>query len=472
MQVSLETTSGLERRMHITVPSDEFESQVEAKLKQTAGQVSLKGFRPGKVPMKEVKRRFGPGIRQEVSTSLMESSYREAIIQEAVSPAGSPQIEDIKLESGQDLEFTAVFEVFPEITLADFSAIEVTRPEATVTAADVETMIETLREQRKEFGDVERAAQTDDKLNIDFEGFVDGEAFDGGKAEGSDIIIGSGSMIPGFEEGLVGAKAGDDTELNVTFPEEYQSSDLAGKAAVFKVKVNSVLEAKLPELDEALFEQFGVTEGGLEAFKTEVTANMEKELKAAVATKVKNQVLDGLAESNEVLVPQSLISTEIDRMRHEAIQQFGGQQQIDPSILPAEMFQDQASKRVVLGLLVNAIVEKNSLVANAELVKEKITEMASSYEDPEQVINYYYSNEEQLNQVQNLVLEEQVIETIVAEAKVTTESMDYNEAIKPVQPPEVEAPEALDAPEEVDAPEALEAAEEATQDAEVDKKED
>jgi len=203
--------------------------------------------------------------------------------------------------------------------------------------------------------------------------------------------------------------------------------------------VNSVLEAKLPELNESLFEQFGVTEGGLDAFKTEVTANMEKELKAAIATKVKNQVLDGLAETNDVLVPQALIDSEIDRMRREAIQQFGGQQQIDPSILPAEMFQDQASKRVVLGLLVNAIVEEKSLSADADLVKEKITEMASSYEEPEQVINYYYSNEEQLNQIQNLVLEEQVIDTVIAEAVVTTESMGYEEAIKPVQPPEVEA---------------------------------
>ena len=261
MQVSLETTSGLERRMHITVPSSEFEGQVEAKLKQTAGQVRLKGFRPGKVPMKEVNRRFGAGIRQEVSSEMMESSYREAIIKEEVSPAGSPQIEDIKIEQGQDLEFTAVFEVFPEIALADFSGIEVAKPEADVTEADIEKMIETLREQRKVFEAVDRAAQNDDKLNIDFEGFIDGEAFEGGKAEGSDLVIGSGSMIPGFEDGLIGAKAGEDTELNVTFPEDYQSSDLAGKDALFKVKVNSVLEAKLPELDESLFEQFGVTEG-------------------------------------------------------------------------------------------------------------------------------------------------------------------------------------------------------------------
>ena len=460
MQVSLETTSGLERRMHITVPSSEFEGQVEAKLKQTAGQVRLKGFRPGKVPMKEVNRRFGAGIRQEVSSEMMESSYREAIIKEEVSPAGSPQIEDIKIEQGQDLEFTAVFEVFPEIELADFSGIEVTKPEADVTEADIEMMIETLREQRKEFEAVDRAAQNDDKLNIDFEGFIDGEAFEGGKAEGSDLVIGSGSMIPGFEDGLIGAKAGEDTELNVTFPEDYQSSDLAGKDALFKVKVNSVLEAKLPELDESLFEQFGVTEGGLDAFKTEVTANMEKELKAAIATKVKNQVLDGLAETNDVLVPQALIDSEIDRMRREAVQQFGGQQQIDPSILPAEMFQDQASKRVVLGLLVNAIVEEKSLSADADLVKEKITEMASSYEEPEQVINYYYSNEEQLNQIQNLVLEEQVIDTVIAEAVVTTEAMGYEEAIKPVQPPEVEA--------EADESES----DEAEQDAESSEKED
>lgn len=452
MQVTLETTSGLKRRMRISVPAEQFESKVEGKLKEAAGQVKIKGFRPGKVPMREVRRRFAEGIRQEVSSELMQASFTDAIRQESLAPAGMPQIQDVVSEAGKDFEFTAEFEVFPEIELADFGLISVERPVAEITETDIDAMIETLREQRKAFADVTRASQVGDQLNIDFEGFVDDAAFEGGKAEGSELVLGSNSMIPGFEDGLVGSSAGDEKDITVTFPEAYQAEALAGKEALFKIKVNAVAEPALPALDEAFFEQFGVKEGGLQAFRVEVRSNMEKELAAVIKSKVKNQVLDGLAETNLVDVPQALVDSEVDRMRQEAVQQFGGSQKIDPSILPAEMFTAQATKRVQLGLMVNAIVEQKTLKVDHERVKQMIDTMASSYEDPEEVINYYYANEQQLNQIQNLVLEDQVIDSVLAGASVVEKTMGYEEAIKPAtknslaDESEASADEGLEAP--------------------------
>jgi trigger factor len=435
MQVTLETTSGLKRTLRIIVPAAKFEGEVEAKLKQAAGQARIKGFRPGKVPMREVRRRFADGIRQEVSSELMQSSFADAVSKQAMAPAGMPSIQNVVMEEGKDFEFTAEFEIFPEIELADFGLINVERPVATVTESDIDKMIETLREQHKEFADVDRVSQDGDQVNVDFEGFVDGEAFEGGKAEGSDIVLGSNSMIPGFEEGLLGCKAGESKDIQVTFPEGYQAKELAGKEATFKMTINKVAEPTLPELEAAFFEKFGVKEGDLAAFRVEVLGTMEKELAAAIKNKVKNQVLDGLAESNAVEVPSALVNSEVDRMRQEAVQQFGGNQKIDPSILPAEMFTAQATKRVQLGLMVNAIVEQKKLEVDQDQVKTMIETMSSSYEDPQEIINYYYSNEQQLNQIQNLVLEDQVIDAILAGAKVSDLAMDYDEAIKPTPAP-------------------------------------
>lgn len=432
MQVTVENTSGLERKMHVTVPSDEIEIQVTEKIKQTARQVKLKGFRPGKVPLKEVKRRFGDGIRQEVSSEVIQSTYGQAVQQEEINPAGMPKIEDVKIEEGQDLEYTAIFEVFPEVEVSGFSDISVERLISQVEEADIDNMIETLREQRLDYAEVERASEDKDKLNVDFEGFVDDVAFEGGKAEGADIILGAGSMIPGFEDGLVGLSTGDEKDLEVTFPEQYQAEELAGKDAVFKIKVNSVSEPRKPELDESFYELFDVTEGGIEAFRDEVKSNMQRELDAAVKAKVKEQVMDGIASGNELDLPQALIEQEVDRMRQEAVQQFGGSgaSQLDPSLLPAEMFSDQAEKRVKLGLLVNAIVEQNEIKPDDARVKDMIETMASSYEDPEQVKNFYYSNEQQLNQIQSMVLEEQVVDFVLDSATVTEKEVLYDDAVK------------------------------------------
>ena len=430
MQVTVETTAGLERKMRVVIPSERVEVQVTEKIKQTAKQAKINGFRPGKVPLREVKRRFGAGIRQEVSSEMIQSTYGEALQKEDISPAGMPKIEEVNIEEGKDLEYTAVFEVFPEIEVSGLESIEVERLSSSIEEADLEKMIDTLREQRLVYAETDRAAAEKDQVNLDFEGFLEDEPFEGGKAEGTDLVLGSGSMIPGFEDGLTGLKADEEKDLKLTFPENYQAENLAGQEVLFKIKVNKVSEPELPELNDEFFEQFDVKEGGVEAFRKEVTNNMKRELDSAIKAKVKDQVMDGLSDTNEVDLPQSLIDQEVNRMRQEAVQQFGGGAQFDPSMLPAEMFSEQAQKRVKIGLIVSAIVDKNSLEADAETVRETIEEMASTYQDPEEVINYYYSNEQQLSQIQNMVLEGQIVDFVLDSAKVTDKTVSYDEAVK------------------------------------------
>lgn len=442
MQVTVETTSGLERRMKVVVPSAIVEEQILDRLKKAASSASIKGFRPGKVPMREIKRRFGSGIRQEVSGELIQAKYFEAVQQESLKPAGMPDFKDMVSESGKDLEFVAVFEVYPEITLPDFSEISIEQPVAIVTDGDLENTIEKLRKQQMQYEAVKRKAKLEDKLNLDFEGFVDGATFDGGKGEGVDLILGSNTMLPGFEDGLKGVKSGEDPVLNLAFPEAYHVAELAGKEVEFKVKVNSVSKPVLPALDDELFAGYGVKEGGLEEFKSEIRSNMERELKSAIKNNVKTAVMDALLAAHGAELPGALIDVEINRMRQEAIQQFGGQNaaKIDPSILPAEMFNAQAERRVSLGLIVSEILQQESIEVDKDRVRETIEEMASSYEDSKQVIDWHYSNEQQLSQIENRVLEEQLVDLILKKAQVTEVKCSYEEAIKPPEKgPEIES---------------------------------
>ena len=441
MQATLETLEGLERKLRIVVPADELEEGVEKKLKEAAGQVRLNGFRPGKVPMREVRRRFGEGIRQEVGSELMNANFMAAVAQQSVVPAGTPRIEEVVLAHGEDLQFTALFEVFPEVTVAGFEALEIEQPVATIGESDLEDMIESLRSQRTTFNPVERDARVGDKVNIDFVGSVDGETFEGGAAEGSDLELGSGSMIPGFEDGIVGHNAGAKLNLNVTFPEDYQAAELSGKDASFEVTINTVSESTLPALDDEFFKQFGVEEGGVEAFRSEVRSNMQKELDTAIKNRVKQQVMDGLAEANKIDVPTALVDGEIDHIRRDTVQRFGGNQEIDPSILPAEMFRDQALRRVTLGLIVKAIVEQADLEVDEAEVRKTIENLASSYENPEAIVSFYYGNEAQLSQVENMVLEQQVVDHVLEQAQVTDKVMTYKEVTQPPAP-------ALPAPQE------------------------
>ncbi|MEE1866626.1 trigger factor [Pseudomonas auratipiscis] len=433
MQVSVENTSALERRMTIAVPAERVENEVNKRLQQTARRAKVAGFRPGKVPMSVIRQRYEDAARQEAFGDLVQASFYEAVVEQKLNPAGAPAVEPKSFEKGGDLEFVAIFEVFPEFTVAGFDSIAVERLSAEVTDADLDNMLEVLRKQNVRFEVADRAAQNEDQLNIDFVGKVDGEAFAGGSAQGTQLVLGSGRMIPGFEEGLVGAKAGEERVLNLTFPEDYQNLDLAGKTAEFTVTVNSVSEPKLPELTEEFFAQFGIKETGIDGFRAEVRKNMERELRQAIKTKVKNQVMDGLVAANPIEVPKALLENEVNRLRVQAVQQFGGN--IKPEQLPAELFEEQAKRRVVLGLIVAEVVKQNDLKPDEARVREMIQEMASAYQEPEQVVAWYYKNDQQLNEVRSVVLEEQVVDTVLQKATVTDKSVSYEEAIKPVQAP-------------------------------------
>lgn len=429
MQVSVETTSGLERRLTVAVPAERLDSAVEQRLLEAQKNLRVDGFRPGKVPMREVKRRFAKAVRSEVLSDVMRDSFIKAVEEHKLEPAGMPRFEPTRNEPGKDLEFVAVFDVFPEIELASFSAVSVERPVATVTEADVDNMIDNLRKQRATWEVVERAAEQGDRVNIDYEGFKGEEAFAGGSAKGQNLVLGSNSMIPGFEDGLVGAKAGDNKTLALSFPEDYHAEELKGQAVEFKVTVNKVEAQKLPEIDEEFMKAFGVEGGDLAKFRTEVKKNMERELTNAVRAQIKGQVMDGLVNNHSFDVPGALVSNEIQRMRQQMMQQFGGGQQFDASILPDDLFREQAERSVRLGLIVRQILEQNQLKADADKVRARIEEIAEQYEEPAEVVKWFYGNRQQLEQVEGAVLEEQVVELVLASASQSDKAMSYEEVV-------------------------------------------
>ncbi|MDY6891617.1 MAG: trigger factor [Pseudomonadota bacterium] len=436
MQVSVETTSGLERQMTITVPAERIDQDVDKLVAQQARTRRLDGFRPGKVPPKVIKRMFGSAIRQDVLGQVVQESFFAAVEQEKLQPAGGPNIEFKQDQEGEDLQYVATFEVYPEIELQDLAGVELEKETAEITDADIDRMIETLRKQQASWVEVDRAAAEGDQVEIDFEGFIDGEAFAGGKAEGFTLVLGSGSMIPGFEAGVEGKKAGDRFELEVTFPEDYHAEELKGKTATFNIEVHTVSVQQLPELNKEFFSRFGIEENDLDGFRSEVRKNMERELKQVLKGKLKNRVFDELLKANEIEVPAALVDSEIDTLRRQAVQQFGGPDaNIDPETLPKEMFAEQARRRVSVGLLIQEVIKANELEADEARVRALVEEMADTYQEPQQVIDWYYSNDQILNQIKNLALEDQVVDHLLASAKVIEKPVAYEEAIKPAQQP-------------------------------------
>lgn len=431
MQVSIESSTGLERQLKIGIPADKIDQEVTARLQKATKTVSIKGFRKGKVPLKVVKQHYGRGVRQEVVGEIVNSSFYEAIQKEELRPVGQPRIDDIKDAEGQDLEYLAIFEVYPEVELADLKKVKVSRPVADVTAADVEKMIGVLRDQQASFDVAEKAAEEGDRVNIDFVGTHKKEEFAGGSAEGQDLVLGSNSMIPGFEDGIVGLSAGDETVLKLKFPKDYHSEDLKGKAVQFAVKVNSVSVKQLPEMDDEFFKLYGVESGGEEKFREDIEANMERELRNAIRTKIKNRVMDQLFKLNTVEVPDALVANEINTLKQQMVQQFGGGQQIDLSMLPDDMFKEKAERRAALGVIVSEVVKVEELSPDEGKVRERVDEIASTYEQPQEVVDYYYSNPELLSSVEAVVLEDQVTELVLSKAKVKDEAQPYDEVVKP-----------------------------------------
>jgi len=430
MQVSVETTEGLERRLTITVPAESVDTAVKSRLQQLAKTQRINGFRPGKVPVSVIKKRYGQAVRQEVAGDVMQRNFYQAIVQEKINPAGMPSFELTKDKDGEDLEFVAKFEIYPEVEVKGVEDLEINKTEVEITDKDLDAMMETLQKQHAEWKEVRRKAKKDDCVIIDFVGTFDGEEFDGGKAEDFRLELGKGRMIPGFEKPLVGAKKGEEVTVEVTFPEDYHAEALKGKDAVFQVTVKKVEGQALPKLDEEFAKLFGVEEGGVDALKEEVQKNMQRELDQTIKAETKENVITALIEKNDVDVPQALIDQEINALREQAKQRFsqqGGGQNMPE--LPADLFTDNAKRRVTIGLLLGEIIKKNELKADEDKVMEMIETASSAYEDPQEVIEYYKGNEELMQQMRNVALEEQAIEWVLEQAKTTPVSKAFDEVM-------------------------------------------
>ena len=429
MQVSIESLEGLQRKMTVQVPADQFATAFDQKLKQLSKTVKLDGFRPGKVPVSVVKQKYGAQIRSEVMGDLIESSYRDALIQEKVRPASMPEIKPLEATDGsEDMTYDAVFEVYPEIEAVEIEAIEVEKPVAEITDEDLDNMINKLLEQRKEWVEVDRAAGEGDQVTADFDGTIDGEAFAGGSGKDMAIEIGAGRMLKEFEDGLNGMSKDEEKTVDVSFPEDYHGKDVAGKTAQFALKVTKVCEPKLPELNEDLVKSFGVASGNIEDFKKDVRQNMQKELAHKVKSSVKTAVMSALLEKNEVDAPKALVDDEIRNLKMQMAQNMGQDPaKMDLGSFPDELFQEEGSRRVKLGLLVGELIRLEDIKLSQDRFNETLQEMAETYEEPQQVVDYYTKNQNARASLEGMVLEDQVVDHILDKATVTEKVFNFEE---------------------------------------------
>ena len=438
MQVTTEAVSGVARRLNVSVPTSRINEQFEARLKRTAKTAKINGFRPGKVPVNVVRREYGAGIYQEVVNDIIRDTVFEAIQQEKINAVGMPNIEKTEMKDDA-LVYEATVEVYPEVEV-NFEGLEVERNEAEVNDKDVEKMIENLQKQRAAWAETKGMAKKDMQVTFDFEGSVDGEKFEGGSAEDFKLVLGSGRMIPGFEDGIIGMKKGEEKVIDVTFPEDYQAENLAGKQAQFKITVKLVEKQKLPEIDAEFLKIFGLTEEeGLDKLKADVRKNMEREVRNGLRNQVKQAAFDALVAANEIEVPASMVAQEIDRQRQQMIQQFTqqfgaqGAGAFDSSMLPDELFKEQAEKSVKLGVLVSKVLADAKLEVDQARVDAYINDMASSYEDPTEVVEYFKNDKQQRAQIEAVVLEDQVVDHILAAAKVNDVAVSYEDLLKEQQ---------------------------------------
>lgn len=440
MQVSIQSSEGLERRLTVKVPAERIEKEIQDRLKSLARRAKIDGFRPGKVPFTVVQRKYGQQVRFEVQDEVVRSSFQEAVTQQQLRPAGNPRIEANSAEPGQGLEYTAVFEIYPEVSQVSLDNITIAKPVIEIGEADVNAVIERLRKQRNEWQDTEGAAQEGDRVIIDFVGTLvdplmggEGQPFAGNEGNQVPVVLGSKSFIDGFEAQLIGVKAGEERVLEVRFPDQYQAKDLAGKTARFAVKVATVAAPQLPELDDEFVRSFGISEGGVDALRKEVRNNMQREAEQAINRKVKQQVLEGLLKANPLTLPQALVDSEIGQLMQQAkddVEARGGSGGIN---LQPAMFEEHARRRVALGLILAEIIRQNGFKAQPERVRAMIESAAASYEDPAEVLRWYYANRERMAGVEAVVLEDQAVEWIAGKSQVNEAPTSFDELIKSTQ---------------------------------------
>jgi len=428
MQVSLTATGGLERRLEVAIPAAEVDGEVSQRLKKISRTARLKGFRPGKAPIAVIRQQYGDQVHGEVVSDFMRSSFSEAVAREKLNPAGGPRIEPIAMGPGTDLKFAAVFEVLPEVKLKPVADLEVEKPVASVGDQDLEAMLDTLRKQRPVFNEVTRAAAVNDRVTVDFTGTIDGVEFDGGSGNDVAIVIGSGRVMKEFEDALVGAKAGDTREFQATFAADHANAKLSGKQATFSVKIGKVEEQLPAPLDEEFAKSFGIPDGSLDSLRAEVRANMERELNEAIRQKMRAQILEGLYAQNPLELPRQMVEEQIQELQVEMLRRAGVRDA--KQLPPREPFEQPARRRVALGLLMSELVRNAGLKVNRETVQQKINELASSYSNPEEVRRAYLQNPEMMRQIESQALEQQAIDWVLGQAKVTDKPSSFSEITK------------------------------------------
>jgi trigger factor len=415
--------------MIVSIPDVVVQEKMESRLKTLAREVKIDGFRPGKAPAKVIRQLYAQRVRHEITGDLIQSTYYEALQQQNLNPAGQPNILPTE-NSGEGFEYIAEFEVYPEVALDGLAALEISRPVAEVAEADVEGMLDKLRLQKRTWNEVQRPAQAGDLVTLNFSGVSEGENFTGGKAENQKVEIGSGQMIPGFDDEISGLAAGEQKTFTVTFPEKYFNESLAGKAATFEAEVVRVEEPQLPELDAEFIKSYGVESGDFAEFREDVKANMERELQQGLKNRLKHSVLNALYDNIQIATPAALLDQEIEALMQPYIERAASMgQSVDNLPLPRDVFETQARRRVALSLIMSEIIQKNEIRIDALKVRSVIEDMAKSYETPEDVINWYYSDESRLNDVRQMVLEDQTVEWIVSQAKIVEESLGFNDVM-------------------------------------------
>ncbi len=421
MQVSIENTGGLERKMTVVVPAEKITSAVEKKLHDMSSTARIDGFRPGKVPVHVVRQRFGKQAFQDVVTDVMYSSYRHAVRKENLRPVGRPQIETSSLNAGQDLKYVATFEVYPEIKLKDVSEFEIPVAEVEITAKDLDEMLEKLRRKKMLWSEVDRKAKKNDRVTIDFEGTIDGKAFAGGRGDDFAFVLGGNRMLPEFEEQLQGLKKDEKKSFQVTFAKDYVQEELAEKAAAFEVRMKKVEAGKLPELNDAFVRECGIEDGDLETLKKRLKRDMDAELERRKKAFDKDQVMRCLLEANEFEVPVSLIQQEVRALRKQGTGTENG------ADLPDTVFEDEARRRTSIGLIIGEIIHHNKIELDTQRVNNYVNLIASGYARPEDVIKHYHDNRQAMATVESLVMEDQVVEWVLERSRQTSRSFTFHE---------------------------------------------